>query len=171
MSRELQIINALAELSLERREVDLESLQTAVQRRQGHLLPGTWKQVARQALRTLAGLGMVQIDGDENTRLRYEKVRLTQQFLNSDAVKAARMNGQESRDSGDDRAVSPKHGHQLAASEAVKARGGGGGGRRNDGGDGFDEGGGSGEGFREVLAHPYLFSVSKTDFDDILNQI
>ena len=163
MSRELQIINALAELSLDRREIDLKSIQSTVQRSQnkGDLLPETWKQVARQALRTLAGLGMVQIDSDENARLRYEKVRLTEQFLNTDAVKAARMDKQESRDSERDR--------QLPSGEAVSTRGGGG--RRGDGGNGFDEGDGGGEGFREVLAHPYLFSLSKTDFDDILDQI
>jgi hypothetical protein len=169
LSRELQIIDALAELSLDRSEVDLESIQVAVQRRQDELLPDTWKQVARQALRTLAGLGMVQIDSDENARLRYEQVRLTEQFLNAEVVRVARANRQELPDRRDDRAVKPEHGHQLTSSEAVNTRDGGG--RRGNGGNGFGEGDGGGEGFREVLAHPYLFSLSKTDFDDILNQI
>ena len=169
MNRELQIIEALAELSMNRKEVDLESIQAVVQRHQDDLLPETWKQVARQALRTLAGLGMVQIDSNENARLRYDKVRLTEQFLNTDAVKTARMNGQESPDQREDRAVDLEPGRQLPGSEPVNVRGGGG--RRDNGGNGSDEGDGGGEGFREVLAHPYLFSLSATDFDDILDQI
>lgn len=171
MSRELQIIDALAELSLDRHEVDLESIQATVQRRQdqGRLLPETWKQVARQALRTLAGLGMVQIDSDESSRLRFNKVKLTEQFLNTDAVKAAHMARQEARDREDDRKVNSNPDSQLSSEEAPNNEGGGG--RRGNDGSGFDDGDSGGAGFREVLAHPYLFSLSEADFEDILGRI
>lgn len=170
MSRELQIIDALAKLSLNRREIDLESIRATVQRRQarGDLLPENWNQVARQALRTLAGLGMVQIESGKNGRMRYEKVRLTDQFLSTDAVRAARIDKPESSDGRDDQEVNSER-NRLPSGAAVNTQGGGG--RRGNGGDGFDEGDGGGEGFREVLAHPYLFSLSKIDFENILDQI
>jgi hypothetical protein len=47
--------------------------------------------------------------------------------------------------------------------------GGGDGGNANPGNDGIRDGPGSG--FREVLSHPYLFSVSARDFKDLLREI
>lgn len=171
MSRELQIIDALVELSLGRREIDLDSIQTTVQRRQEKrdLLPETWKQGARQALRTLAGLGMVQIESDQNGKLRYEKVRLTEQFMNTDAVKALRMQREGSSNQRKDTTESPGLEKGSPTSDVGNSRGDGGG--RGNGRDGSDDGGGGGEGFREVLAHPYLFSLSETNFEEILDQI
>lgn len=167
----MQIIDALAELSLGRREIDLKSIRVTVQRREEKrdLLPETWNQVARQALRTLAGLGMVQIRSDQNGKLRYEKVRLTEQFMNTDAVKALRMQRQETNNHRKDSTGSPVLDSQSPAREPGNSRGDGGG--RGNGGDGSDEGEGGGEGFREVLAHPYLFSLSETNFEEILDQI
>lgn len=169
MSRELQIIDALVELSVNHKEVDLELIRAFVQRHQKSAMPETWKQVARQTLRSLAGLGMVQIEKDANGRLHYEKVKLTELFLSSDAVKAAFKNEQKPTNRRDDRPDDHDRDDNLRGS--VTPGIGGGGDQSGNGSDGSDEGDGGGGGFREVLSHPFLFSLSKTDFEDILNQI
>jgi len=111
---------------------------------------------------------MVEIEGNASARLSYESVKLTNRFLNTEVARDARM-AQQDQDERQAGAISDVNQGQQSSGQPPDRRDGGGGG--GDGGDGFDQGNGGGEGFREVLAHPHLFSLSTPDFNELLDQI
>jgi hypothetical protein len=149
LSREKEIIDALNELGLKRNEVGLHSIKLTVQEKLSEQLPPHWEVVARQVLRTLSEVGLVQTDG-------YENVRLTDAFFETEHARALRQK----------QSTAPNDGAGGGTSDDGRGRQ-----PPNTNDSGTPGGDGGGDGFREVLSHPYLFSLSHDDFSEILNAI
>ncbi len=150
MSREKEIIEALAELSLKRNQVGLHLIMQTVEQKLSSELPRHWDVTARQVLRTLEETGLVHIDG-------YQSIRLTDAFFNAGPARRARL----------------EQPPQAVDRHDALGPGAGRGGRPPGGRDGDVPGGGDGggDGFREVLSHPFLFSLSKDEFNELLDAI
>lgn len=145
MSREKEIIAALAELSANgQRKVWLSAVESWVRMNSPQPIKDHWDVTARQVLRTLSEIGFVELGA------RHDIV-VTDAFLDSAPARIARARLQTN--------------YQQSGT---------GDGRRNrpPGDNGPNEpGDAGGGGYREVLAHPYLFAVSDKDFEQLLDAI
>jgi hypothetical protein len=150
LSREEQIIAALVTLGRAKAKIDLQSLRFWIQGISNTYLPDNWEVTARQVLRALEGVGMVRTLG-------YQTILPEDGLLNSnfsDEVKAALENGPSVSDS----------------AEPQTTGGIGGGGGLAPAGD-APNGSGGGDGFREVLGHPFLFSLPEDEFNELIEAI
>lgn len=145
MSREKEIIDALAELSANgQRKFSIGTVEHWVRKNASQPIREHWHVIARQVLRTLSEIGFVEPGS-------YQDIVVTNIFLDSAPAKEARARLQENS-------------QQSATGD----------GRRNrpPGGDGPNlPGDAGGDGFREVLAHPYLFALSDKEFIQLLDEI
>lgn len=145
MSREKEIIAALAELSADGlRKVSLSAVESWVRANSPQPIKDHWDVTARQVLRTLSEIGFVEPGA------RHDIV-VTDAFLDSAPARMAR-------------ASLPTNYQQSGTGDGQRNRPPG-----DNGPDEPDDAGG--DGYREVLAHPYLFAVSDKDFEQLLEAI
>ncbi len=157
MSREEEIIAALVALGKAKAKIDLNSLQGWVSKLPDasgafpneSLDETNWKITARQVVRTLKGLGLVQTKG-------YKSIQPTSSLLNSSQLSESVLAAIANRPQ-DPSSETPTPGDK-----------GSGNGTPPNGGDQDEP---NGKGFREVLGHPYLFSLPEDEFDELLNSI
>lgn len=154
MSREGEILQALAILDLDQRAINLEAIKDNVFNLTGQELPRSWEVTARQVLRTLTELGQLEVGSSQS-------IQMTPAFRDSPRYQT--LLGERRN-----RLLQDVRQRNI---EGIRERqppdGNGPGGPDNNSGDD----GGRGNGFREVLAHRYLFSIPDEDFDEILNAI
>jgi hypothetical protein len=151
LSREQEIIAALIALGKAKKSIYLQSLRQIVEKISKNGLRENWEISARQVLRTLEGVGLVRFKG-------YEFIQATDNLIKADLpeeVKEAIATGSEFAPQVDSPTTSPP--------------GAGGGAPPPDGGG--PDGANGGDGFREVLGHPYLFSLPENEFDELLDAI
>lgn len=143
MNREKEFVDALVALSEDgRREIKIRDVSYWIN---GTFNRGTnehWEVLARQVLRTLGEIGYVE-------RGAHNEIVLTDAFFNSAPARIARANRQEIDNQRRPPPQPPPSGDNGP----------------NEPGDL------GGAGFREVLSHPFLFAVSKEDFNEMLDAI
>lgn len=145
MSREKEIIAALAELSTaNKRKIGLSSIESWVRENSPQPITEHWGVTARQVLRTLTEVGFVEPGARQ-------EIVVTDAFLDSAPARGARAKLQTND-------------QQPGTSDGRRDRPPG----NNDPNEPGDASGG---GYREVLAHPFLFAVSDKDFEQLLDAI